>query len=89
MRVSNCELMASDFLGIVPEIFGSAPVPASQIPGVFSISLPFLEVSWSWDPFTFGSDLILDPSQFWCTSPTQTEAAICISSIEMKSFILF
>ena len=89
VRVSKCELMASDFLGIVPEIFGSAPVPASQIPSVFSVSLSFLEANWSWDPFTCRSDLILDPSQFWCTSPTQTEAAICISSIEMKSFILF
>ena len=64
MRVSECELMASDFLGPVPEIFGSAPVPASQIPSVFSISLSFLEANWSWDPFTCGSDLILDPSNY-------------------------
>ena len=31
MRVSNCELMASDFLGPVPEIFASVLVPMSQI----------------------------------------------------------
>ena len=64
MRVSECELMASDFLGPGHKIFGSAPVPASQIPSVFSISLSFLEANWSWDPFTCGSDLILDPSNY-------------------------
>ena len=30
--MSNCELMASDFLDPVPEIFGSALDPVSQIP---------------------------------------------------------
>lgn len=32
VRMSNCELMASDFLGPVPEIFVSVLIPVSQIP---------------------------------------------------------
>ena len=41
VRETKRELMASDVLGPVTEIFASAVVPVSRIPSVLPVSLPF------------------------------------------------
>ena len=60
-RVSErkSELTASDDLGPITEIFGSALVSASPIPSILPSPIPsilLLEISLRWAPLTCGSD---------------------------------
>ena len=77
--------MTSDFLGAVTEIFVFPLILVSWIPRIISVSLPFSWSPWSWAPFNFYSDLVLDPSRSLYTSQTQTEAPICFSTIKSET----
>ena len=55
------ELMTSDFLGQVTEIFVFALILVSWIPRIISMNFPFLEASWSMATLNFDSDLVLEP----------------------------
>ena len=79
------KLMTSDFLGAVTEIFVFPLILVSWIPRIISVSLPFSWSPWSWAPFNFYSDLVLDPSRSLYTSQTQTEAPICFSTIKSET----
>ena len=61
----------------------------SGFPESFTWVYLFLEASWSWDPFNFYSDLVLDPSRSLYTSQTQTEAPICFSTIKSETLYSF
>ena len=75
------ELMTSDFLGAVTEIFVFALILVSWFPESFQSVYLFLEASWSSAPLSFYSDFVLDPSRSLYTSQTQTEAPGCFSTI--------
>ena len=83
------ELMTSDFLGAVTEIFVFALILVSWFPESFQSVYLFLEASWSWAPLSFYSDFVLDPSRSLYTSQTQTDASVCFSTIKSETLYSF